>query len=98
MLSEKIKARRNTLGMSQKRLAELCGIAQSSISRYEAGDDEITLAVLLKIAKALECPPLYLVEEEFLAGSKATDQQTLTVQKTIELRRHLKQCLELIGE
>ena len=65
MLAEKIRMRRKNLGISQKKLAELCGIAQSSISRYEKGDDDITLGYLIKIAGALKCSPLYLVEEEF---------------------------------
>ena len=41
MLAQRIRARRKALDISQKRLAELSGIAQSSISRYEKGDDDI---------------------------------------------------------
>ena len=51
MLGEKIKSRRKILGMSQKRLAEISGIGQSSISRYETGDGGITLDYILNLAK-----------------------------------------------
>lgn len=32
-----VKARRQSLGLSQEKLAEICGIRQSTISRLEAG-------------------------------------------------------------
>lgn len=97
MLAQRIRARRKALDISQKRLAELSGIAQSSISRYEKGDDDITVGYLIRIAQALECSPLYLVEEEFsLVSSNLYSQSGISTQKLEALKEHLKECLALV--
>ncbi|MFG2480655.1 helix-turn-helix domain-containing protein [Streptomyces fagopyri] len=41
--------------MSQARLAELAGTGQAAISRIESGRDQPTLALLERIASALDC-------------------------------------------
>lgn len=97
MLAQKIRMRRKALDISQKRLAELSGIAQSSISRYEKGDDDITVGYLIRIAQALKCSPLYLVEEEFsLASPNLYLQSGISEQKLEALKEHLNECLVLL--
>lgn len=99
MLGEKIKSRRKILGMSQKRLAEISGIGQSSISRYETGDGGITLDYILKLAKVLECSPLYLVSDEFgITPDKEEQPSSVTPKELAVLRKNLKECLNIIGE
>lgn len=44
---------RNALGLSQRDLAELCGIPQSSVARIESFQTTPNLATLLKILRAL---------------------------------------------
>lgn len=44
---------RNALGLSQRDLAELCGIPQSSVARIESFQTTPNLATLLKICRAL---------------------------------------------
>ncbi|MFD5634777.1 helix-turn-helix transcriptional regulator [Streptomyces sp. NPDC127077] len=46
---------RRQRGMSQARLAELAGTGQAAISRIESGRDLPTLALLDRIASALDC-------------------------------------------
>ncbi len=46
------KARKNA-GLNQKELAEAIGSAQSGISRIEHGEQNLTLAMLQRIAKAV---------------------------------------------
>ena len=46
--------RRNTLGLSQKELAERSKTHQSRISRIESGEYDLRLSTLIKIAEALE--------------------------------------------
>ena len=99
MLGEKIKSRRKILGMSQKQLAEISGIGQSSISRYETGDGGITLDYILKLAKVLECSPLYLVSDEFgLTAEKDELSNSVTPKELAVLRKNLKECLNIIGD
>lgn len=96
MLGERIKGRRKILGMSQKQLSEVSGIGQSSISRYETGDGGITLDYILKLAETLECTPLYLVAEEF--GLSSEKENAISPKEIEVLRKHLKECLDIIGE
>ena len=44
---------RNALGLSQRDLAEICGIPQSSVARIESFRTTPNLATLLKILRAL---------------------------------------------
>ncbi|MGV9705768.1 helix-turn-helix domain-containing protein [Streptomyces sp. NPDC003483] len=46
---------RRQRSMSQARLAELAGTGQAAISRIESGRDQPTLALLERIASALDC-------------------------------------------
>lgn len=52
-LGRAIRARRLALGINQERLAELTAFEQSSISRIERGEQDISQSGLLTIAKAL---------------------------------------------
>lgn len=44
---------RNTLGLSQRDLAKICGIPQSSVARIESFQTTPNLGTLLKILRAL---------------------------------------------
>lgn len=48
-----IIAQRNALGMSQRELANLCGIPQSSVARIESHKTTPNLDTLLKIMRPL---------------------------------------------
>lgn len=52
---ELIKKRRLDLGMTQKKLGEKCGIADSAVRKYESGKVKPKLEMLTNIANALGC-------------------------------------------
>jgi len=52
-IAENIKRIRIEKGISQKRLGELCNIAEPNIRKYENGKQNPKLQTLIKIAKAL---------------------------------------------
>ena len=54
-IAEQVSARRTQVGLSQQRLAELCGTTQSSIARLEGGGRPPRIDTLLRIADALDC-------------------------------------------
>lgn len=60
LIASQITIHRVNLEMSQKQLADLIGVSQSLISRWENGDENFTLETLVKIASALDieiqCP------------------------------------------
>ena len=48
--------------MKQYRLSELSGVAQSTISKFERGGENIKLSTLIKICKALDVSLSELVD------------------------------------
>lgn len=60
---ENIKKFRKERGLTQKKLGELCNIAESTIRRYEIGDLNPKLETIMKIAEALEVPYFHLLDE-----------------------------------
>lgn len=55
ILGRRIRAARSELGMSQERLAHEAGLDRSYVGRVERGEHNLTLASLVKIARALGC-------------------------------------------
>lgn len=55
-VGQKIRDRRKELGMTQKQLGELCGMADSAIRKYESGKITPKHNTLKKIAHALQLP------------------------------------------
>ncbi len=62
---EKIKQMRKRLGINAQTLAEKIGVSKATLYRYESGDiEKIPMHVLEKIAEALDCNILSLMERE----------------------------------
>lgn len=51
---DKIRKYRTEKGLTQKKLGELCGIADSNIRKYESGNQNPKIETIQKIANALE--------------------------------------------
>ncbi len=49
--NENIKMYRERNGLSQKELSSSLGISERTLQRYEAGDNEPTISILLKLSK-----------------------------------------------
>jgi predicted transcriptional regulator len=52
-IAASIQLQRHSLGYSQKDLADILGISQVMISRWENGEENFTVATLAKISTAL---------------------------------------------
>jgi transcriptional regulator with XRE-family HTH domain len=61
-LGEFIKARRETLGLSQKAVAELLGTKQPNVWKFEHGKQEMQIPMLIKLAHALNVSPHTLLD------------------------------------
>lgn len=60
-LSERIKARRKELKLTQADVAKAVGIARVSYTQYELGETNPNGENLLKLALALKCTPDWIV-------------------------------------
>lgn len=61
-MGQRIKNRREALGMSQQELADLVGYkSRSSINKIELGKNDILQSTIKKIAFVLNCTPSYLM-------------------------------------
>ena len=61
-IGEKIKFRRQDIGMSQERLAELVGVSFQQVQRYENGRNKISVERIQQIAAALSIPVAYFFD------------------------------------
>lgn len=71
-IGEKISFFRNNKDLTQKKLAELSGISEISIRKYEAGERKPKKEQVLKLAHALNMNPSFFYEEELRAVSFET--------------------------
>ena len=63
---EKVKHARESMGLSQGKLAKLSGLAQSSISYIESGDKKPNIETVNLLAKALGLSPSYLLDNQLV--------------------------------
>lgn len=57
----RIRLRRKELGMSQAALAEQLGVSFQQVQKYERGANRISASMLVKTARALDCPGGFLL-------------------------------------
>lgn len=61
LVGERLRETRLSKGLTQEELAWEAGIAQGSISHYEQGRNEIPVAVLIALCRAMRVPPVQIV-------------------------------------
>lgn len=61
-VADKIRTRREELGLSQEELAKKLGLkSRSSITRLEKSGDDISMKDVERLSEALDCSKLYLM-------------------------------------
>ncbi|EDS4013166.1 helix-turn-helix domain-containing protein, partial [Salmonella enterica subsp. enterica] len=85
-IAMRLKGRRQKLGLSQGKLAEICGWTQSRIGNYEAGSRNVGVYDAVVLGEALGISP-----PELLFGEKDSSQAWLSDQhkKLLELFNQL---------
>lgn len=58
---DRVRARREALGLSQERLAEQAGLHRNYVGSVERGERNVALLNITKLARALEMDPADLV-------------------------------------
>ena len=69
-IGQKIRARRNLLGLSQTELANAAGITFQQIQKYERGVNRVGSSRLLQFSEALDVPPSYFFDGAPTVGKK----------------------------
>lgn len=95
-----IRKYRTEKGLTQKKLGELCGIADSNIRKYESGNQNPKIETLQKIANALRIPVNRLLAGKLITGDELKDKSseyglTHLVPDTEEERIVLENCKKL---
>ena len=95
-----IRKYRTEKGLTQKKLGELCGIADSNIREYESGNQNPKIETLQKIADALDIPVNRLLAGKIISRDELKEKLseyglTHLVPDTEEERTVLENCKKL---
>ena len=83
---QRMRERREALGLSRDRLAELAGVTRSAIGNYETGVSSPKEEVLLRLFHALQVDPNYLYQDAFQgAGFQCNAEERALVEKYRQL-------------
>jgi transcriptional regulator with XRE-family HTH domain len=63
-VGEKIRARRQQLGMTMDDLGRAIGVQRSAVNKYEKGVVKLTASKIAALAKALDVPVFYLLDDD----------------------------------
>ena len=69
-IGQRIRERREELGLSQAELARRLGVTQSTVGNYEAGISSPNGENLLRLFDCLETEPNYLFQDSYRGGKK----------------------------
>lgn len=69
-IGQRIRERREELGLSQAELARRLGVTQSTVGNYEAGISSPNGEKLLRLFDCLETEPNYLFQDSYQGGKK----------------------------
>lgn len=91
IISENIKRIRKERGITQKKLGELCGIAEPNIRKYENGKQIPRVETIEKIASALRVTPFDLM------GFDYWDQKNPNAEREYSAHEGILKYLESLG-
>src|SRR5881394_104207 len=63
-LGERVRAWRAQHGVTRKQLSNACGVSERYLAQLEAGDGNISVLLLRKVARAMDVPVESLVRED----------------------------------
>lgn len=72
----RIRKRRNTISMSRKRLAEVSGVSERYLAQLEAGQGNMSIALLRKVTTAIGLPMGTLMADSESQPKRETEELT----------------------
>lgn len=79
LVGNRIRLRRNVMGVSQEKLAEAIGVSFQQIQKYEKGSNRVSSGKLYDIALALQVPVAFFFDE---AGASHEKSEVLALAAT----------------
>lgn len=103
-IGERIRLRRLELGLTQEQLAAALGVSYQQIQKYENGTNRISAAQLAELARKLEVPIGWFIEEDDPKTGAANPRGLVELVrgfgtlKTPSVRRSLLALIKLLAE
>lgn len=94
--SQRLKERREQVGLTQIELANMLGITKGAIGNYETGFSSPKADILYKLFDALDCDANYLFQDE-MNIKKEPDTQSVSSPDLQKIKETLVQFLTLAG-
>lgn len=80
-IGQKVSSMRNSKNITQKEISEALNIGQSSYSRFETGQGDLSFSKVIKLCEYLSISPSWLMGEQI-------SNQKLSVQELLELEQY----------
>lgn len=92
-IGKRITELRTKKGYSQKTLAQMTGITEASLSRYENDLREPKISTLVKLSNTLDCTVDFLIGKSSISDGVIVSKQNLSMSDAID-----KDCIDLFLE
>jgi transcriptional regulator with XRE-family HTH domain len=90
LVGQRVRMRRQLLGMSQSDLAARLGCSFQQVQKYENGSNRVSASMLAKVAAALTVPITFFFDDQPLEGAARRDElpaDLLSTSETFDLLR-----------
>ena len=94
IVGERLKALRESVGLSQMRIARTFGAGQSSIYRYESGEAGVPAELLVKYADYIDVSMDYIFGRTDKPQGKLYDYKPKITQSDPEMKRFVEMCFD----
>lgn len=91
--NERLKEARINASLTQEQLAERIGVAKTTLSGYENGNREPSVAIIAKVMQALQVDANYLYQDEM---GNYTQSEMSHMEKYRSLDRHGRELVQLV--
>lgn len=88
-IGSKIRERRIVCGLSQKQLGDAIGMTFQQLQKYERGTNQISLFLLIEVARALNAPLTYFINTDKAETTK--NESNASVRMRVDLIRNFLQ-------
>jgi transcriptional regulator with XRE-family HTH domain len=89
LVGQRIRLRREALGLSPRRFGQMIGVSYYQVSKYENGLIPISVSRLCQIAVVLRVPLSYFFAELCRSESEKADAQSTELQELVRLYRSM---------